>query len=274
MEVCPVFVDETGVLSGSSKNQPIFGVGALVVPSTRIITDSLYRLHFNFVQARAAKRKEFRRELRTRETSLSLDEIDQLMWSTRHHEYKFTEVTLVNIQQYVDLVNLYFSFPDMEFHCLILDRRDPNAGLKKWGNDEWAAYTHFATELLSRSLTRDVFAIVDLQGEPDKSQIHLEDQLCSVPFVKGCLRATSDMSIFLQLVDVLLGCVQFDVKSQMGLYDPESRRGKAKAQLANLVKNKLGVGEQGKLLDSDTNLSQWGQPSTFTITRGEWPDGP
>lgn len=272
MEVCPAFVDETGVLSGSSTNQPIFGVGALIVPDTRIITDSLYRLHFNFVQSRAAKRKEYRRELQRRGTSLALDEVDRLMWSTRHHEYKFTEITLVNVQQYVDLVNLYFSFSNLEFHCSIWDRRVPDAGLRRWGNDEWAAYTHFARELLTRSLTRDVFAIVDLQGEPDKSNTHLEDELCSVPFVKGCLRATSDMSIFLQLADVLLGCVQFDIKSRMGLYDPESNRGMAKAQLANFVKNKLGVEEQGELLASNTDLSEWKQPSTFTISRGAWPE--
>ncbi len=274
MEVCPAFVDETGVLSGSSKNQPIFGVGVVVVPNTGDITDSFYSLHYNFVQNRATKRNEFRRELRARGMSLGLDEVDRLMWSTRHHEYKFTEVTLVNIQQYVDLINLYFSYSDLEFHCSIWDRRDPNAGLSRWGNDEWAAYAHFVKELLARSLTRNVFAIVDLQGEPDKSHVHLEDELCSVPFVKGCLRATSDMSIFLQLVDVLLGCVQFDIRSQMGSYAPGSKRGMAKRQLVNFVKSKLGIGQQDELLPGGRHLAQWGQPSTFTITRGKWPDGP
>ena len=273
MEVCPAFVDETGVLTGSSKKQPLFGIGVLIVPNTRTITDSFYRLHFNFVQNRAAKRNEYRRELNARGTSLDLDEVDRLMWSTRHHEYKFTEVTLANIQQYVDLLNLYFSFSDLEFHCLMLDRWDPNAGLGKWNNDEWAAYNYFATELLRLRLTRNVFAIVDLQGEPDKSDVHLEDALCSVPFVKGCLRATSDMSVFLQLVDVLLGCVQFDLRSQMGLYDPGSKRGMAKRQLMNFVKGRLGIGQDDELLPDGQDLVEWSQPSTFTILKGEWPEG-
>ena len=57
--------------------------------------------------------------------------------------------------------------------------------------------------LLHRRLTRDVFAIVDLQSKPGDSPEHMEDILCSVESVKGCLRATSDMSIYLQIVDVL-----------------------------------------------------------------------
>ena len=102
-----------------------------------------------------------------------------------------------------------------------------------------SAYTHFAKKLLEERLTRDVFTIVDLQGEPDKTNVHLEDVLCSVNMVKGCLRATSDMSIYLQLVDLLLGCVQYDLKEQMGYYDSLSKRAKAKANWHNWLRANL-----------------------------------
>ena len=191
------------------------------------------------------------------------------MWSSRHHEYKFAEVTHFNVQNYVDLLNLYFSFPSLEFHSMILHRHDPNASLARWDNDTWSAYTGVTRDLLEKRVTRDVFAIVDLQSKPDQSRVHLEDVLCSVGTVKGCLRATSDMSIFLQLVDLLLGCVQYDLKESMGYYDPTSQRAKAKGQLAAFVKAKLGIRRQDRFL-SDGRSFEWSAQSIFTVTEGEW----
>ena len=270
MEVCPVFIDETGVLNGSVREQPIYGIGMLIVPETSKITDSFYRLHYNFIQDRATKRKEVRREIQARDTLPSMDEVDRMMWSTRHHEYKFSEVTRSNLQQYINILNLYFSFSDIEFHSLMLNRLEPEASLDRWDSDEWAAYAHFAKTLLEERLTRNAFAIVDLQGEPKRSDIHLEDVLCSVPSVKGCLRATSDMSIYLQLVDVLLGCVQFDIKDHAGFYDSTSKRAQAKGQLTDFLKRRLGMGREDTLLPRGKSFNQWDAPSRFTVWKGEW----
>ena len=151
-----------------------------------------------------------------------------------------------------------------------MDRTDSEAGLHRWNNDEWEAYTHFAHELLANTLTRDVFAIVDLQGKPRRSKVHLEDVLCSIDAVKGCLRATSDMSIYLQLVDVLLGCVQFDYKDQMSYYSPGTRRSNEKRLMVNFIKSQLGLQQQDPFLQADMAFSKWGVNSLFTIRRGVW----
>ena len=269
MAICPVFVDETGILSGTPRQQPVYGIGALVIPDTRVMTDSFYRLHFNFVANRTAERSRIRSEILSCDEPPSLGEIDRLMYSTRHHEYKFSEVTRFNLQQYIDLINLYFSFSEPQFHALILDRLDPAYSLSQWNNDEWKAYSHLTRELLARSLDRDVFAIVDLQGKPDKSPVYVEDILCSVPAVKGCLRATSDMSIYLQLVDILLGCVQFDLKDANGYYNAASRRADEKRTLVNLVKNRLGL-RPGESFLLDEPSRRWDTPSSFTVWRGNW----
>ncbi len=139
MEVCPAFIDETGVLSGSIKEQPIYGIGMLVVPETKEITDSFYRLH-----------------------------------------------------------------------------------------------------------------------------------LCSISSVKGCLRATSDMFIYLQLVDLLLGCVQFDFKSQMGYFDPTSKRAQEKLRLVSFLKSKLGMKLGDAFLAKGQSFKRWDTPSVFTVWKGEW----
>ena len=270
MEVCPAFVDETGVLTESSTKQPVYGIGLLVVPDTKRITDRFYRLHFNFIQKMTYERNRLRRTLRSENRLPTLLEVDRLMWSTRHHEYKFADVTHFNIQDYIDILNLYFSFPDFEFHSLMMNKYDKKAWLGRWDNNPWMAYTHFTKELLAKRLKRDVFAIVDLQDKPGRSNVHLEDVLCSVPMVKGCLRATSDMSLYLQLIDLLLGCVQYDLKDQMDYYTPGSKRAKAKGQLVGLVKSKLGMRQGDIFLPNGESLKCWNIPSTFTVSRGTW----
>ena len=193
-----------------------------------------------------------------------------MMWSTRHHEYKFSEVDRFNLQQYIDILNIYFSFTGLEFYSLIIDRDDPGFGLGRWNNDPWIAYANFAKSLLDRRITRDVFAIVDLQGKPDSSVEYLEDILCSAKSVKGCLRATSDMSIYLQIVDVLLGCVQFDWKDQQGYYSETSGKARAKRTLVNFVKDKLGVNNEEPFSGEGQPFGNWGGASSFTIWKWEW----
>ncbi len=270
MEICPAFIDETGILSGTPQQQPVYGVGALIVPDTRAITDSLYRLHFNFISTRMSERRSLRKEIQSRPTPPTLQEVDRLMHSTRHHEYKFAEVTRFNLQQYVDLVNLYFSFPELQFHAVLLDRLSSNYSLSRWNGDMWSAYACITRDLLERRLDRDVFAIVDLQDTPDKSPVYLEDELCSINSVKGCLRATSDMSVYLQLVDVLLGCVQFDWKDANGYYNEDSRRAKEKRQLTELVKNRLGLRPEERFLAEGTFYRRLDTHSLFTVYQGDW----
>ena len=40
-------MDETGLLVGSIETQPIYGIGLLVIPNPRQLTDALYKVHFN-----------------------------------------------------------------------------------------------------------------------------------------------------------------------------------------------------------------------------------
>ena len=270
MEVCPVFVDETGILTGSVHQQPVYGIGLLVVPNTREITDSFYRIHFNFFAERASERKRARRNILAGLEPPSIQTIDLLMHSTRHHEYKFANISRFNVQQYIDLLNVYFSFPNLEFHALLMDRTEPEAGLDRWNNDDWEAYAYLTRELLASALTRDVFAIVDLQGKPNRSKVYLEDVLCSIDPVKGCLRATSDMSIYLQLVDILLGCVQFDFKDRTDYYSKGSKKSEEKRHIVNFIKSRLGMKRTEAFLPGDQSFNSWGAPSLFTVRKGAW----
>ena len=270
MEVCPVFIDETGVLSGSPHNQPVYGIGALVVPDTKAITDSLYRLHFNFSQERMTERNKIHNNIRSRSTPATSGEIAKLIQSTRHHEYKFTKIRKANVQQYIDLLNLYFSFTEPQFYAVIMDRLAPAYNLARWNYDAWSAYAHITRDLLQCHLDRDVFAVVDFQGKPNNSEIHLEDVLCSASRVKGCLRAKSDISVYLQLVDVLLGSVQFDWRDAMQQYSSQSSTTIAKREVVNVVKSRLGLRPEERILPAGVSLRSWRTPSLLTVYRGDW----
>lgn len=241
MQVVPAFVDETGVLTGTNKEQPVYGIGLLVVHDPAPLTNSFYKLHFSFRSSRTEQRNKLRRQIRGENRTPTLTELDRLMWSTRHHEYKFTGVTQQNIQQYIDLLNVYFSFDSVEFHALLVDKTAPEFYLEHWDNDEWRAYIELARELLNRRPKQPVFEVLDLQGQPNEASIRIDDRVCSLQQVAGCLRATSDMSIFLQIVDVLIGCIQFDLKDHHGYYAGSSKSAAAKRDLAQFVRTKIGL---------------------------------
>ncbi len=237
----------------------------LTVLNPSQLTDALYKVHFNLNARRRTERAALRKQVLQGVSRPTVQELDRLMWGTRHHEYKFSAVTSHNLQGYLDLLNVFFSFQGTAFHALLVDRTNTSFGLAQWGNDPWLAYCTLAKELLSRRLDRDAFVIADLQGKPNESGDHLEEILCSIPRVAGCLRATSDMAIFLQLVDVLVGCLQFDMRDQLGLYDPTSLRAKAKRDLVRFVKSKLGLALDEPFLRGSSPYRGWRRPYAFSV---------
>ena len=266
MDVVPAFVDETGVLTSSTRIQPVYGVGVLVVHDPDRVTNSFYDLHFRYGSERASKRAQVREAVKNREGSLTLPELDRLMWSTRHYEYKYSEVSPHNIQSYIDLLNLCFSFDCLEFHSLMIDRTEPGFSLSLWNNDPWEAYVSLVHELLEEKLTNPAFALVDYQRRPNNSIVSLESTLSSAANVAGCLRASSETQVFLQLVDVLLGCVQADWKSQLEFYVPESGRAQAKKELLNFLKSQLGLPASQPMVTADRRILETSGSVPFTVT--------
>ena len=103
MDVCPAFI---GVLSGLIDEQPVYGIGLLLDPEPRQVTDSFSNLHFNLFSERRTERNKLRAVLASEGRAVPLEDLDRLMWNTRHHEYRFSEVSRSNLQQFIDLMNL------------------------------------------------------------------------------------------------------------------------------------------------------------------------
>ena len=265
MDVVPAFIDETGVLTSSTKDQPVYGIGLLIVHEPERVTDSFYDLHFRYGSERAAKRSKIRDDVKDREGSVTLPELDRLLWSTRHYEYKYSEVTSHNLQSYIDLLNLYFSYDCMEFHALLVDRTEPGFSLSRWNNDPWQAYVELSRELLELRLSLPAFALVDFQRRPNSSSISLETTLSLASNLTGCVRASSETQVFLQLVDVMLGCVQADWKDQNGFYSPESGRAQSKRELLSFLKGRIGLPTSQPMVTHTNRVMEISNPASFSV---------
>ena len=77
------------------------------------------------------------------------------------------------------------------------------------------------------------------------------------------------MSVYLQLVDVLLGCVQFDWKDQWGYYTATSKSAQDKREMVEFVKSQLGMKPETRFLERGQSFSQWDHPSLFTVWQRE-----
>lgn len=245
----------------------MYGIGLLVVPDPKAITDKLATLHYQFRQKRTTGRREMIQNIRDGVITPTIYEWVQLTRTTQHHEYKFSAVARHNLQEYVNLLDLYLSLGSMEFHALILDRTDTSFDYRNWGEDPWDAYLAIAQELLRRRLKRPVFTIVDFQGKPKKAKSYLEDRLCSLPQVVGCLRASSETSVFLQIVDLLLGCVQFDWRDQRGYYK-DSANTRAKRDLTAFLKSRLGIPAGEAIVSENMRFRRRMRQSLFTTWWG------
>ncbi len=266
MEVLPAFIDETGALNSDIQRQPIYGLGLLLVRDPEKVTDEFLRQHFNFSSERSLQRSKLRGEIQRGELSPTPGELDGLMWSTRHREYKFSEVSTHNIQQYLSLLNLYFSHDCFEFHALLLDRTRPDFSLSRWDNDSWRAYIKLGRELLEHRLNYPYFVLVDFQERPNNASITVESEFCSVEQVKGCVRISSEILVFLQLADVLLGCVSFDWRDTRGFSTPGSKRADAKRNLVSLMRERLSLLAREPLVTEQQSVWETAMPSPFTVS--------
>ena len=137
-----------------------------------------------------------RRDVRLSDRCVSLDELDILMRNTRHYEFKFTDIGPHNVQKYIDLMKLYFSFDCFEFHSLLLDKRGTTFARNAPIYGPLAGYVELGRDLLEQRLNRRAFTIVDFQGQPGGSSLSVEETFCGVDEVYGCIKASSETQIF------------------------------------------------------------------------------
>lgn len=261
MDVVPCFLDETGALH--QPDQPLFAVGLLMVHDIPTLTDALYTASFNFNARIRQRRLALQRDIReVHAGSARLEEFQLLLAKTRHHEYKFTGINAANLQDYISLLNLFFACDSSEFHVIVVER-GPEA-LEYFGKESWSSYIRVTKLLLERRLRVPSFLCCDWQAKPKGHQLILEEECCKLDNVTGCVRLMSEMSPFLQVVDLLLGTVSFDWRDAHG-WTARSSSSDLKRQLVTFVKDKLHMSPTARFLKPGERFFDRRTPLRFTV---------
>lgn len=233
------FIDETGILDESKEIQPYFGIGLLKIDKVALITEELTKRHYDYYSLQKEKRREVIQNLKSKPKALSTEELNLLLLSTRHYEYKFTKITPTTLEKYKQFLDTAFKFP-LYFCVLVIDKNDPNFKRAIYKN-YWEAYISYSKLISKYNCCDGTMAIIaDYMNKPSGSDKYFEKELDSLSGVFRTIRANSESFLLLQLTDLLLGSVVFQWRQENN-FVKDSNRAKAKIEFVNYLISKLKI---------------------------------
>src|SRR3989338_13251 len=172
------FIDETGVLH-SDAEQRFFGIGLLKCEDTSALYEEL-RILKNRVESKLKK---------------------------GNFEFKFSSITGGSYEFYYELINLYSKFARLQFCSLVLDKVNPAIKIEEVFPDTWEAYIGYSKLLIKNNVKPNdsICIIADFLGKPKTSNKYYESEIRTLPIVYNATVLESHASLFIQLVDVLVG---------------------------------------------------------------------
>jgi hypothetical protein len=262
VKVTPCFVDETGTAHEAA--QPLFGVGLLLVRDVAALTDRLNTVSLNLNAHVRQQRKLLQREIVQKGDGQvkKLIDFQFLLANSRHHEYKFTEIRPDNVSNYLAILNEFFAFSGSEFHAIVVERDGSLPSLYRHG--AWPGYVLVTKTLLRRRLKEPSFVCCDWQTRPKNASLSLETELDDLTHVAGSRRMASNMSVFLQVTDLLLGAVSFDWRDAHGQVQA-SKSSRPKREVVSFVKAKLGMPPTTRFLAQGQTFFRRKKPFPFTV---------
>lgn len=237
------FIDESGILDETAQRQPFFAVGMLSTEDTSELTQCLMQLHYDYFSSQKELRNQVKKDLRSQPRLLTSHEMNVLLLSTRHHEYKFTHITPITVQKYIHFIDTACDFP-IRFCALVIDKTDPAFRSVLYKN-YWEAYIAYSKLLCDGYYKKDeaVCIIADYMNKPRHSKMYFERAMNELPCVFHTIRAHSETFSLLQVCDLLLGAVVFQCKESRGFVAP-SQRAKAKQAFVQHLISKLCIPER------------------------------
>lgn len=222
------FIDE----SGNSSQERFFGLGLLIVNDE--IGDFYDSMKPFYDKARdIAKNNKLARIAQLSDNS-EWGQIKEIAKSTKSFELKFKYINSTNNSVYKALIDKYFTFKNVRFCALVIDRKQQSSGNDKWKPvlNPWDVYIHEAAMLISNNIKNispcQLAVLADDLTRPADIKKSFERSLADAIVYRlsknnlpdkvfGVSRLESHSSLMLQVVDVLLGCVMFDFKKSSNL---------------------------------------------------------
>ena len=216
------FIDETGVLH-NDPDQRFFAIGLLKCEDTSALYEEL----------RMLKNKA--------ESKLDLErQVKGLQKKTGPFEFKFASITRGSHEFYYELINLYFKFAKLQFCSLVIDKTNPDVKIEEVFPDTWEAYISYSKTLIRNNMQANdrICIIADFLGKPKTSNKYYEPEIKSLQTVYNATVLESHASLFIQLVDVMIGCIVLDFRRKQ---QPGKKFDVFKSKVCDFLKGKLEV---------------------------------
>lgn len=174
------FIDETGVLS-DDKSQRFFALGLLKLLNTSPIFEAIKRL-----KDKHKKPKGF--------------------------EFKFTGIKKdSDLKIHKELVDICLTDTNFAFACIVVDKlhKRHSRGTSTWEMQLDLAKTHIKSNIKK---DEKIAIIADYLSKPNNSSKYFEIELQKQKEVFNACMIESDSSVFVQVVDILIGCITYRFK--------------------------------------------------------------
>lgn len=205
------FIDESGLLTSDPK-QRFFALGLLLIDDCSVFYDQISKNYLQIVSKIEDKKKnQFRDFVAKKEKDVN--QIKNLL-NTKRFEYKFNRIDQSNVTDYLNVVDQYFSFTHTKFCALVIDTASPYFNFKKYFNNSWEAYIGYSKMLIKNNCNHEskICIIADFLQKPLSSNKYFEVEINKLLNIYNSCRMESDASLFIQIVDLLLGSVVYDFK--------------------------------------------------------------
>jgi len=213
------FIDETGVLSHDPE-QRFFAIGLLKCEDTTVFYEQMHIL-----KTKAEAKLDLERKQKGG------------VGKANFFEFKFASITKGSSHSYLDIIDDFFKFPQMQFSCIVIDKNvvSPNAF-----SSTWDAYIEYSKKLIAINMkvNEKICIIADFTGKPKSSNKFYESQIRLLPNVYNATVLESHASLYIQMVDILVGSVVYDFKRER---QPERKFDVVKLGVSDFLRKKMGV---------------------------------
>lgn len=204
------FMDETGVLSNDPQ-QRFFSLGLLKLKNTSKLFEQIKNLK------------------------------DRYGLNGRF-EFKFTGIKRNrDLALHKELIDICFAYPDFFFTCIILDKDAPGHSLSS--PTTWDMQLDLAKKHIRSSIKAEerVAVIADYLTKPNNSDRYFEDELQRLQKVFNACMIESDSSVFVQIVDIFIGCIVYRHKIEHGLVRETTPKGKLVLYIESKLQDAFSV---------------------------------
>lgn len=220
------FIDSSGIMA----RDRFFGVGLLVI---RNVGDMIDKLAKNWQSAYRTVKENKQQKIKMLTNEEKFEEVIRMLESNGHFEMKFDNMRKTTEPFYEKMFDIFLSDQENRFSAMVIDRNN-SSFTNNHIHDTWENYTEYTATLTAREMKNlpddNACIVVDEITKPRNKPLSLEndilsklrtettqDQAIKFDNIFGALSIESHSNMLMQLTDVLLGAVMYDLKKKNGL---------------------------------------------------------